>query len=111
MKLRSKDEPEPPSPSAVSSGRRLTSSAEETNILTIEVVQLSTTMVAVLKKLPNLEEIFGFVACAVGQDRAEFGGFPAREAGLEVWQLGHAGPRSLVGSAQGAKDAEQLVDL
>ena len=59
----------------------------------------------------NLHEVSAVLAEALRHDLPDGLPLPAREAGLVVGHGGDAGPGHLVGRAQGAEDAEQLVDL
>ena len=59
----------------------------------------------------NLHEVSAVLAEALRHDLPDGLPLPAREAWLVVWHGGDAGPGHLVGRAQSAEDAEQLVDL
>ena len=60
----------------------------------------------------HLEEFCGALLDVLGaDDLLGRRGVPVREARLEVRQPRHARPHLLVGRAEGAEDAEELVDL
>ena len=59
----------------------------------------------------NLHEVPAVVVEALWHDLLDLLSLPAREAGLVVRHGGDARPAHLVGRAEGAEDAEQLVDL
>ena len=59
----------------------------------------------------HLHEVPAAVIKALRDDLVDALPLPAREARLVVGHGGDAGPAHLVGRAQRAEDAEQLVDL